>query len=364
MATNGFAAAKYTAALSASGNAGANSIFLTKINVIRAATVVAVLLNAPSATSSIQFKVLIYDGSHNALLATGTTVTSVASGYNRFPLTAGAAVSAGSYYVGYVCSAICNVSADVTQTGASWFVSGGQSVASPANPLVGGAANNSALCIALEFDGSTAAAYGFAPDYTSGVTIDGSNTAATTTSGATMGARSVVTQTTSGGGKYYAEVATSGTLAPPTSTYIGVISASSPLDVPNFTSNKFNETLVPNGVTVGVVGSTTTLTYVSGDVIGISYDAGAGLCWFNKNGGSWVGNGGAGDPVAGTNGLSIVPGGWPIMIVAVNTSAAATFTLRDTASAQVFSRPSGYSAWSAAAGPAPPASVARVMVLA
>lgn len=361
MATNGFAASVIANNFS-SGSAGANSIFLTQVTVARAATVVAVLQNINTAASGIQFKALIYDTAHSALLGSGSLLTSVAAGYNRFALTAPVSLSAGTYYVGYVCDT--GISVSILAGGSnSWFVSGGQSVSSPANPLVGGAANSSNLGIALEFDGSGAGPYGYAPDYTSGVTLSGAGNITAATPNAAAAARSVVTQSAVGGGKYYAEVAVSGDA---TLGAIGITAACSSLAALN-ASGPFNVWMQATATATLTGGGTanTGIGFVSGNVVGIAYDAGASRIWFNKNHGSWGGNG-AGDPVAGTNGISITPGTWPMMLFTAQTGTgpgATTFTLRDYAAAQQYAAPSGYSAWSAYS-PASASGQARVVVMA
>ena len=354
MAANGFTASPIAAGSFSSGNAGANSIFLTKVTVIRAAAVTAVLHDIPSAVSGIQYKALIYDSAHSVLLGNSAIVSSLVAGYNRIALTAPLALSAGDYYVGYVCDT--GISVSTAFSGASWFVSGGQSVSAPANPLTSGASNSTMIAVSLEFN-SGAAAYGFAPDYTTGVTLGGGNTTATTTATANMAARSVVTQSAVGGGKYYAEVAISG---PP--GLIGVTSANSAMATPN-PSNTFSQLLNSGGVANGSGGSsinTGLVGFVSGDVIGVAYDASAGKVWFNRNNGAWGGNG-LGDPVAGTNGLVLGAGAWPVMVEVFGNTTAATFTLRDRNAALQYAKPSGYSAWSAAAA-APPSRPIITMV--
>lgn len=347
MATAGFASAPFTAFTT--GNAGANSIYLTKVVLIGGATIDAVLMNFPNSTAAITFKALVYDGSHAALLAAGSTVTSVASGYNRFALTAPVALSAGTYYVGYVCSANCNVSVDTTQTGSSWFVSGGQSVASPANPLVGGTSQPNGLMIALEFDGTGAALFGWSADRSAGVTLASSATRATFSGAALQGARSIIAQDTPGATKKYWEVLVGGTIS--NASAIGVIGANSPMDVPT-AGNKFGQYLTPNGDTAGTTVLSGILPYVTGNVIACAYDSALALIWFRKNNASWVGNGALPDPATGTSGISVAPGNWPMLAFAGSNSQPSIYTLRDRLNTQTGSIPSGFSMLSSAVAPA------------
>lgn len=346
MTTAGFASAAFTQF--STGNAGANSIYLTKVTLIAAATIDAVLMNFPNSTGSISFKILIYDGSHSALLATGSTVTSVASGYNRFALTAPISLSAATYYVGYVCSANCNVSIDITQTNSSWFVSGGQSVASPANPLVGGSTQSNGLMIALEFDGTGASNYGWSADRTSGVTLTSGSTIATLSGSGAQGARSIVTQDVPGATKKYWEVLVGGTIS--NLSAIGVMGAGASMLSPS-AANKFGQYLLPNGNTTGTTVLTGVLTYVTGDVMACAYDSANALIWFRKNNGSWAGNGASPDPATGTSGISVAPGNWPMMAFAGSDTQASIYTLRDRLNTQTGTIPSGYSMLSPAVAP-------------
>lgn len=352
------------AAARASGSAGANSIFLTPLVAQQNGSAVAVLLDIPSAVASTTFKALVYDGAHSALLASSAQITSLAANYNRIPLTVPLSVVAGTtYYVGYVCSTAISVSTQTSAGPGAWFVSGGQSVASPANPLTGGATNGATLMIALELDGAGSPGFGFGLDQASGVTLSASNTVATY-SGATAsrGARSLATQV-SGTGKWYAEVQVGGTIN--NGIFIGIATAN--WGVTQGTANaSYCYGLSPNGnlQRPGAV-TNVSVTYVSGDVIGIAYDAGANLLWFNKNGGSWFGaSSTAGNPATGTGGLAVQATQWPVTVIG-STGAAATapvLTLRDTAGALQYTPPSGFSAWSPATYPAT-ARRRRVMVV-
>jgi hypothetical protein len=341
MATNGFASAPFTAATS--GNAGTNAIYLTKVTLIQAATVTAVLLNTPSATSGISFKALIYDGSHSALLGTGAIVTAVASGYNRFALTGSLSLAAGTYYVGYVCANSLNVSVDTSQPAStSWYVSSGiGSVSAPANPLSGGSTSAAGLQVALEFDGSSAAAYGFAPDFTSGVTRSAANAVATLDAARNEAARSVVTCSAVGGGKFYAEILFSGTVD--STTYVGVLAACFAMS--SVSTSNFIRAISNNGGLVPTGGAGP--SFSSGDVIGVAYDATNGLLWLNKNNGPWFGTGGAPNPATGVSGLAVGAGNWPVTVGALS-AAATVFNLRDTSDRQSYSPPSGFSSWSPA----------------
>jgi hypothetical protein len=361
MPTGGFLGLTPTARTT--GNAGANAIFLTPLVAQQNGVATAILLDSFNANSSINLKGLIYDGSHSALLATGSTVTALVANYNRLPLTANFNLVAGTtYYVGYVCSAVCNVGVQASGGTASWLVTG-QSVASPANPLVGGASNGSTLMLALELDGTTSAGYGFGPDQASGVTLSASNTVATFGSAANLGARSVFTHIP-GDGKFYAEVAVGGTLN--AAVGVGFAGASWGTNQGDPFARGAVTFLQPGGAILS--GANLGLSYVSGDVIGIAYDGINNFLWWNKNNGGWFGaSSTAGNPSTPTGGLATGTTSWPETI-AVATGAlgtAATFTLRDTAGALQYAPPSGYSAWSSAAGPVVGGGqTARVMVLA
>ena len=113
-------------------------------------------------------------------------------------------------------------------------------------------------------------------------------------------------------------------------------------------------------VAVGFAG----LTYTNGDVIGVAYDAANALVWFNKNNGAWQGNSGVGSPSAGTNGISVAPGNWPMMLFASYANLAGSFALRDYAAAQSAAAPSGFTAWSSYVAPVVSTQGARAMVLA
>jgi len=364
MATSGFTG--FAASARASGNAGANSIFITPVVVQQNGTATAVLIDSFNANSSGSFKALVYDGSHSALLASGSAVASLTSGYNRLPLTASLNVTAGTtYYVGYVCSAICNVGVQTTGGFGSWLVSGGQSVTSPANPLVGGATNATSLICALELDGSGTPDFGWGPDFAPGVTLSLSNTLATLSTTANLGARSIITHAT-GAGKYYAEFDIGGTVN--NGTAVGVASVNWGVKqglVPAVTATGYLGFLHPTGIRSGNA-TITALTYGSGDVIGLAYDAVNSLIWWNKNNGTWWAQTGAsGDPVAGTQGFGFNPSAWPaaLGVMTGSTGTAAAVTLRDTAGSFHYAPPSGYSAWSSGIGPVS-TQQARVMVMA
>ena len=80
-------------------------------------------------------------------------VSSVVANYNRFPLTSNFSVVSGTtYYVGYVTSMRGASASRRPVVFGGWYVPSGQSVASPANPLVGGASNAQTLMCALELD--------------------------------------------------------------------------------------------------------------------------------------------------------------------------------------------------------------------
>jgi len=113
--------------------------------------------------------------------------------------------------------------------------------------------------------------------------------------------------------------------------------------------------LPPTGILQNAASTTFLgLSYVSGDVIGIAYDATANLVWFAKNGGSFFGAGStAGNPAAGTGGAAFQATQWPVTVAASTGSSAtaAVLTLRDTAGALQYTPPAGFSPWSAATYP-------------
>jgi hypothetical protein len=345
MPTGGFVG--YSPSSRGSGNAGAASIFLTPLIAQQNGSAVALLLDAPSATGGTTFKALIYDAAHSALLASSAQITAIAANYNRIALTAPLSLVAGTtYYVGYVCGASLPVSVQTSGGPTSWFASGGQSVASPANPLSAGATNAVALMLALELDGTGTQGFGFSVDQASGVALSTSNTVATYPGGtANRGARSLVTQV-SGAGKWYAEVVVGGTLAG--FPGIGIATANVGLTQGPAAGLSYAAYLLSSGITAN--GVTLGLGYVAGDVIGIAYDAVNNRLWWNKNNGSWFGaSSTAGNPAAGTGGATLAATQWPVSVTAATGSAAATvFTLRDTAGALQYTPPSGFSAWSAA----------------
>jgi hypothetical protein len=352
----------------ASGNANANSIFLTSLVAQQNGSAVALLLDTPSATAITTFRALIYDGSHSALLASSAQITAIAANYNRIPYTTPLSLVAGTtYYVGYVCSTSLPVSTQGSGGPGSWFVSGGQSVTSPANPLATGAVSAVSLMLALELDGTSAAGFGYSLDQSASVTLSSSNTVATMPTQARKGGRSVVTQV-SGTGKWYAEVLVGGTI----NANVGVGLATANYNLNNSvnagtTAQAYISLLLQTG-TLQNTASTTALGlgYVSGDVIGIAYDATANLVWFSKNGGSFFGaSSTAGNPTAGTGGAAFEATQWPVT-VATSTGAASTvaaFTLRDTAGALQYTPPSGFAAWSAATYPPAAGLRRRVMVV-
>jgi hypothetical protein len=93
-----------------------------------------------------------------------------------------------------------------------------------------------------------------------------------------------------------------------------------------------------------------TVSYVANDVVGIAFDAGAGLLWWNNWTGSsgWIGTI-AGDPVAGTNGFAInaTITSHPMAFafgVANATTNTASFTIRTTAGSFTGTQPTGYQA--------------------
>jgi hypothetical protein len=365
MPTGGFLG--YSPQTRTSGNAGVNSIFLTSLAAQQNGSAVAVLLDGFSATASTTFKALIYDSAHSALLASSAQYTSIAANYNRFPLLAPLSLTAGTtYYVGYVCSTSAPVGTSSTAGPSSWFASGGQSVASPANPLAAGALSAVSLMIALELDGTGSSGFGFSADQAANVALSMSNTVATYPSGAssTRGARSIVTQV-SGTGKWYAEVLAGGTLN--SGVGIGIATANYGLTL-GTAQRSYAYLLLQTGTLQGPAGTTALgLSYVSGDVIGIAYDAVSNLVWFNKNNGSWFGaSSTAGNPATATGGAAVQSTQWPVTVAGSTgtTAIAAILTLRDTAGALQYTPPSGFSSWSAATySPSATALRRRVMVV-
>jgi len=333
-----------------SRDAGAASIFLTTVTAQQNGSAVAMLLDCFSATASTTFKALVYDSAHSVLLASSAQYTSTVAGYNRFPLTAPLSLVAGTnYYVGYVCSTSLPVGAQGT-SGASWLVSGGQSVASPANPLAGGAISSVLLMMALELDGTGSSGFGYSADQAASVTLSASNTVATYPIAASRGARSLVTQV-SGTGKWYAEVLVGGTIN--NTVGIGLATANWSVRLGTGTILSYIYFLLPTGSWQGPVTTTAIgLTYAAGDVLGIAYDAVSNLLWWNKNNGSWFGaSTTAGNPVTGTGGAAVQTTQWPMTVVGTTgstTGATAALTLRDTAGALQYAPPSGFSPWSAA----------------
>jgi len=336
-----------------SGSSPAASIFLTPFVAARSGSAVAVLLDCFNATASTTFKALIYDSAHSVLLASSAQVTSTAAGYNRFALTTPLNIVAGTtYYVGYVCSTSFSVTTQNSGGPTSWFASGGQSVATPANPLAAGASSAVTIMVALELDGASSSGFGYSDDAATGVTLSASNTVATYSTAARQGARSLVTHV-SGTGKWYAEVLVGGTI----NNNVGIGLATADWGVTQGTTQlAYVYFLLPTGSWQGpAAGTSIGLTYASGDVIGLSYDAGANLMWWNKNNGSWFGaSTTAGNPVAATGGAAVQSTQWPVTIACSTgaaTGATAVLTLRDTAGALQYTPPSGFSAWSAATYP-------------
>jgi hypothetical protein len=348
------------------GNAGAASIFLTQITAPRSGTATAVLLDCFSATASTTFKALIYDSAHSVLLAASAQATSSVANYNRFALTTPLSITAGTnYFVGYVSSTAFAVTVQLAgQT--SWLVSGGQSVTSPPNPLAAGASNSNGLMIAVELDGASSSGFGFSPDQAASVVLSASNTVATCPAASLKGARSIVTQLP-GTGKWYAEVLLGGTLN--NGVGVGLASANWGVVQTSFNALQYVNWLVPTGTLQLFSGNNTTgLTYASGDVLGIAYDAVNSRLWFNKHNGSWFGaSTTAGNPATNTGGAVVQSVNWPVTIAATNgtnsSGTAAIFTLRDTAGALQYAPPSGFAVWSPATYPVLAAARRQVMIV-
>jgi hypothetical protein len=338
VATNGFAS--WGGTLATTGNAGAASMFLTRLTVPNTALVSAVLLDVGTGVGSgINIKGLIYDSAHSVLLAQSVNHTSTVTGYNRLELASSVSLPAGNYYVGYV----CDVSLSITLTGSgatSWFVGGGQSVASPPNPLTGGASNGGGAGVAVEYDGAAALDYGFGTDFTTGATLSSQSRVATLSGSGRQAARAVIPHPFNTG-KYYCEVLFGGTVTAP---ICGVMAASAPLVglASTFSYGGYLDSTGTLTTCKGLNGSSTFslgLTYAAGDIMGILYDTtGAPTLQFNKN------NGAFSTAQTLTNNL------WPSMVFVSDTSAAA-FTLKDYRASQTYALPSGAAAWSASSGP-------------
>jgi hypothetical protein len=213
--------------------------------------------------------------------------------------------------------------------------------------------------IALELDGTSSPGFGFGPDETSGVTLSVSNTVATFTATANLGARSILTHT-SGVGKYYAEITVGGTVN--SGVGIGLAGVAWGTGQGTATVWAYVYLLAPGGARTD--GANIGLTYVTGDTIGVAYDAGSNQMWWNKNNGIWNASGVTGNPATGSNGY-VIQAQWPmaLSVATGTTGTAAVFTLRETSAALLYAPPSGYSAWSPA-GAVSSAAQARAMVLA
>jgi len=325
------------------GNAGVNSTYLSKITAQCSGTVTAVLMDMPGAVSGISFKAVIYDGNHSALLATGSTVTSVAANYNRFPLAATLNVTAGTtYYVGYVCANTLNVTIDAAYNTESWYVSGGGNVTTPANPLVGGSAQSNAMMVAMELDGTGQPNFGFAPDHPASITRSVSNTRITfgTGTGVTPGARSIVTHKT-GDGKFYAEIRVDGTPGGYATVGLSVV-AWNPTQT-NYYQRIYLYMLAQNGYHLDNIA--TGLTFQSGDVMGIAYDAINNFVWWNRNNGLWYGvNTFSGSPTIPSQGLTVQATQWPMALSVSyvnNTPGTGIYTLSSNCTGTLMFHPTG-----------------------
>jgi hypothetical protein len=291
----------------------------------------------------------------------------MATDYNRLPLTANLNLTAGTtYYAGYICDGTFVVGREAGTGPGSWYAPGSVSVASPPNPLASGSTNSITIMLGVELDGATAAGFGWGQDQSTGITLSLSNTLATSSASANQGARGVITHV-NGSGKFYAEVALGGTLN--ATVAVGLASVNWGVaqgDLSGGGSPAYLGMLYQGGGRSGAVtiggGS---MSFVSGDTIGIAYDCVNHLIWWNKNNGSWYGLGAtAGSPSAGTSGYSFNATTWPMTVAAATgTATAATFTLHDTAASLTYAPPAGYAAWSPYVAPVL-SSQARVMVLA
>jgi hypothetical protein len=190
--------------------------------------------------------------------------------------------------------------------------------------------------------------------------LSASNTVATLNAAITEIARSVLARSSADATKFYAEMLVTGTVGSGTTTGVGLVSAlyndNAPSATPYHGIWLFGNDQI---LTAPGTSAATGPSFVSGDTIGIAYDAVAGFMWFNKNGGAWFGNAAGADPTAGASGHGFgMVAGWPILVAAASSSAT-IFTLRDTAAAQHYTMPTGYVAWSSAAGPPPASSLLR-----
>jgi len=340
MLTNGFSSDYFTS--SGTGNAGANNFFGTKCVIMAAETISAVWINfAGSPVSGVNFQAVIYDASHSLLKAQSIVNTTMVQGGNRFELRPPVALPAGTYYVGYIGDTSVSTSVDSSQTNSSWYVSSGTLIpGSPPNPLVGGAASNNALMFAVEFAGGPTS--GFLPDNDPANTTIGGGGQTVTCSSTPSGARSVVYMAPQ---KIYAEVGVGGVPTNSGWCAIGIVSASFPFAYSmNFFQNKMCQVTDSTGVLRGSV-SGTGVPFVNGDRIAIAYDCANAYLWFNRNGTGWIGNGGtAGDPVAGTNPISVgTPANWPVSLAAFGDTTI-SYTLYDTAASQAYVPPTGFTA--------------------
>jgi hypothetical protein len=326
---------------------GAGTLWLTPLVAPRNAAATAVLMQSTSAQSGFNLKALIYNSAHSTLLATGSTVTSTTANYNRLPLTANLSLTAGTtYYVGYICDGSFSLGRESSTGPGSWYAPGSTTVASPPNPLASGSTNSITIMIGLELDGTGAAGFGWGVlDDSAGVTLSLSNTVATCSTSANQGARSVIT-VVNGTGKYYAEIAVSGTINNLTAVGLASVNWGTAQGFTTGGAPGFVGFLHPDGGLSS--GSSVSITYVSGDIIGIAYDAVAQLLWFNRNNGAWWGvTASSGNPVTGTNGWSFNTTNWPMAIGGMTaTGTAAIFGLRDTTASLQYAPPSGYLPWS------------------
>jgi hypothetical protein len=221
--------------------------------------------------------------------------------------------------------------------------------------------------LGVELDGATAAGFGWGVDQSANVTLSASNTVATATASANQGVRSVITHV-NGAGKYYGEVLIGGTIN--SSVGVGMASVNWGVaqgDLSSAATPTYLGLLYQGGFRSGGGGVTIgagAMSYISGDTIGVAYDAVNHLIWWNKNNGSWYGLGAtAGSPAAATNGYSFNATVWPMTLVATTaTATAAAFTLHDTAANLTYAPPAGYTAWSSFVAPSV-TSQARAMVL-
>jgi hypothetical protein len=326
------------------GPLGTNSLWVARVTPLVNVTANAILIEEGGGPGGTNFRGVVYDATSNALLRTTAIVPAPAQGVLRLPLSSPLNLTGGSpYYFGHVVDGNLSL-AYGPPAGAGVYNLGGITAASPPATLSGTSAANNTPTSALELDGASLTNYGFGPlDKSAGATLSSVNALATFSSAANQGARSMTGRVSSRG---YAEILVGGAI----NSGVGIGLCSANWNPPQGSGNYvYTYFLLPAGT---VNGTSIGVTFAAGDVIGLAFDGTVNALWWNKNNGAWFGaNTTAGNPAANTGGLAVMNAAygpsWP-MSVSVATGAtgtAATFTLRDTASALQYAPPSGFSAW-------------------